>query len=103
MRTIVGVCLWVWMAIKNGQGRKWARVVATIFGVINLIGIGLGGALIAGAGEGEAGYVLPLLVVAGVGGVLAVVTLIQLYRSGSSRYYDETARWQAAMTLGGYG
>jgi hypothetical protein len=99
LRAIVGVCLWVWMAVKNGQGRRWARVVATVFGIINLAGLGLGGALAAGTSEGEAGYVLPLLLVAGVGGVLAIVILVQLYRPGSSRYYDETARWQAAMTL----
>jgi hypothetical protein len=103
VRTIVGVTLWVWMAIKNGQGRKWARVVATVFGIVQLAGIVLGGALVAGVGDDEVGYVLPSLVVDGAVAVLAIVILVQLYRPASSRYYDETARWQAAMTLGGYG
>lgn len=28
---LIGVGLWVWMAIKNGQGKSWARVTATVF------------------------------------------------------------------------
>jgi hypothetical protein len=30
-----------------------------------------------------------------------MVILVQLYRDDSSRYYDETARWEAAVTLYG--
>jgi hypothetical protein len=28
---LIGVALWLWMAFANGRGRKWARVVATVF------------------------------------------------------------------------
>ena len=34
---ILAVLLWLWMAWKNGQGRSWARVVATVFGGLNLL------------------------------------------------------------------
>jgi hypothetical protein len=108
MRTVLGVGLWIWMAVKNGDGRRWARVLATAFGVVNLIGFALVLALVASNGGGDGGgsnlvdYTLPYLVLAGVGGVLAVVTLVQLYRADSSLYYDEAARWDAALTLRGY-
>jgi hypothetical protein len=43
--------LWVWMAVKNGAGRSWARIVATVFAALGilfslfgLLGAGLGGA-----------------------------------------------------------
>jgi hypothetical protein len=42
--------LWAWMAVMNGKGRSWARIVATVFatlgilfGLIGLLGAGLGG------------------------------------------------------------
>lgn len=28
---LIGVGLWVWMGVKNGQGRSWARITATVF------------------------------------------------------------------------
>lgn len=28
---LIGVGLWLWMASANGKGRKWARIVATVF------------------------------------------------------------------------
>jgi hypothetical protein len=107
-RTIVGVALWSWMAVKNGQGRRWARVVATVFGVINVLGLLLGGLVLGGTGSADIEtdelieYLLPQLVL-GVGiVVLGLVILFQLYRSESSRYYDESTRFQAALALRGY-
>lgn len=32
---LIGVGLWLWMAWKNGQGRRWARIVATVLGALN--------------------------------------------------------------------
>jgi hypothetical protein len=32
----IRLLLWLWMAWKNGQGRRWARIVGTVFCVINL-------------------------------------------------------------------
>lgn len=102
-RTVLGVCLWIWMAVKNGQGRKWARVVATVFGVINAVGLVLGGAFVSGLDSGDLlDYLLPQFVVSGVSVALEVFILVQLYRPASSHYYDESTRYKAAMTLRGY-
>lgn len=100
VRGCLGLGLWVWMAVKNGDGRKWARVVATVLAAINVLLSTLVFALI---GVGEVFDLMPLqftltLVVIG----LAAPILILLYGPNSSRYYDEANRWQAAMTLRGY-
>lgn len=34
---IIGVALWLWMAAANGRGRKWARIVATVFFALSVI------------------------------------------------------------------
>jgi hypothetical protein len=34
--TGLNVALWLWMAWANGQGKSWARTVATVFGSINI-------------------------------------------------------------------
>ena len=34
---LIGVGLWIWMAVKNGQGRSWARVVASVLGGLNIL------------------------------------------------------------------
>jgi hypothetical protein len=34
---LIGVALWLWMASANGKGRKWARVVATVFFVLSVL------------------------------------------------------------------
>jgi hypothetical protein len=106
VRTAVGVGLWIWMAVKNGEGRRWARVLATVFGVINLISLGLGILVVTSLGADEGvgtvvGYTVPYFILGCVDGVVAVVILVLLYREDSSRYYDETARWDAAVTLYG--
>jgi hypothetical protein len=31
---VIGVVLWLWMARKNGQGRSWARIVASLLFVL---------------------------------------------------------------------
>lgn len=36
---LVGAVLWLWMAWMNGGGRTWARLVATAFGVLNLVSL----------------------------------------------------------------
>jgi hypothetical protein len=100
---MLGVGLWVWMAVKNGHGRKWARVVATVFGVINVLGFVLGGALLSGLDSSDmVEYLLPQLIVGGTLVLLGVVILVQLHGTAASRFYDESTRYQAAMTLRGF-
>lgn len=103
VRTVLGVGLWLWMAVKNGQGRRWARVVATVFGVLNLAGFVLVFAFLSQLASGYdlLGYLIPQLVTGSASVVLGIVILVQLYRPPSSHYYDESTRYEAWMTLRG--
>lgn len=76
---LVGAVLWAWMAWKNGQGRSWARVVATVFAALNVLGVLFTGT---GAGVDTVSLVLSL---AGV--VIAIVVLVLLWRKESSEFY----------------
>lgn len=85
----VTVGLWIWMAVMNGQGKSWARVVATVFGGLNILLTGIG--LVAGAAVGQTDSSVNLVFsLAGLG--LAVVILILLYQPISSAYYDAVTR-----------
>jgi hypothetical protein len=77
---LIGVGLWLWMASANGQGKSWARVVATVLGGLNIVGtlFGLTGP---GATAASTGTAL-------VGLALAIMILVLLYRPDSSRYYE---------------
>jgi hypothetical protein len=80
---LVGAFLWAWMAWKNGQGRGWARIVATVFAGLNLLGL-----LFTAAGSNAE----TLSVVSSVISVLlAVVILILLWRKESSQFYEASA------------
>jgi hypothetical protein len=80
---LIAVGLWVWMAIKNGEGRSWARVVASVLG-----GLNIAFTLLGFAGETTALSVFFSLVSL----VLAGVILYLLYRPESTRYYDFASR-----------
>ena len=81
---LVGVGLWVWMAVKNGQGRSWARVVATVLGALNIVFTLLG---LAGGTATAVTLVSSLVSL-----VLAGVILYLLYRPESTRFYDFRSR-----------
>lgn len=81
---LVGALLWAWMAWKNGQGRGWARIVATVFGAFNLLGLLF---TLLGAAAAD-----PLATISSVVSVLlSVVILILLWRKESSAFYEGTA------------
>lgn len=73
----IGVGLWIWMAIMNGKGRSWARVVATVFGSLNAL-------LFLFSLTADGATVLLSLASVAVG----VVALVLLYRPDSSAYYQ---------------
>ena len=81
---LIGVGLWIWMAVKNGQGLSWARVVATVLGGLNILSV------LAGLVQGNTTGVS--IVVNVVSLVLAAVILWLLYRPESSRFYDLRSR-----------
>lgn len=82
--SLIAIALWLWMAWKNGQGRAWARVVATVLGVINLVS----SAYTIAAGNSLA--VTELLTVTNL--ILAVVILVLLWRRESSDFYARSGR-----------
>lgn len=83
---MVGVALWVWMALKNGEGRSWARVLATVFGGLALL------ATVPSLTWGpETGLEVAL---AAVFLVLATTILVLLWCKQSSEFYAARSRPQ---------
>ena len=81
---VLGIGLWLWMAWANGNGRKWARIVATVLGTLNVI------FTLISLAQGETPVVSVILSVIGVG--LAVVILILLWRRESTDFYNARSR-----------
>jgi hypothetical protein len=92
---LVGVGLWIWMAIMNGQGKNWARVTGTVFGGIHIVSV-----LIVMA-------VLPMpsltTALSLVSVTLAAIIVILMYLRESSDYYDAMSRRPYYPPPGGYG
>lgn len=76
----VGVLMWAWMAWKNGQGRSWARVVATVLGGLNVVFTLIG---FAGQNTESTSIIFSLITLA-----LAVVILILLWKKESTAFYE---------------
>lgn len=76
---IVIAGLWLWMAKTNGDGKTWARIVATILGGLNLVLtlFGLSGP------QTALGLIFSFVEV-----VLAAWILWLLYRPESTRFYE---------------
>jgi hypothetical protein len=74
---LIGVGLWLWMAHENGEGKSWARTVATVFGVLGILS-----SLFTLLGGGGAAILFGLVEL-----VLAIVILVLLYSRDSSEYY----------------
>ena len=80
---LIGVGLWIWMAVKNNEGKGWARVTATVLGGLGIVTnlFGLLGASVGGGGTPIAA------VVSVVNLVLAVAILVLLWNSQNAAYY----------------
>ncbi len=76
---IIGVALWIWMALANKRGRSWARIVASVlFGLNTLV-------LIANVSQPHASVALLYNVVLWLIGLAAIVLL---WRRQSSAYFQ---------------
>ena len=82
----VGVLLWLWMAWKNGQGRSWARVVATVLGGLN--------ALFTLLATTRPTTEPVSLVFSLINLVIAIAILVLLWRKESSDFYTARSRPQ---------
>jgi len=77
--SFIAVALWLWMAWKNGQGRRWARIVATVLGGLNLL------ASFYTLTSGTSVAISMILTLLNL--VLAAVILFLLWRKESSAFY----------------
>ncbi len=73
------VGLWLWMAWKNGQGRGWARIVATVLGGLNVV------MTLFSVASGNATALAMVLGLVNL--VLAVAILVLLWKKESSAFY----------------
>lgn len=79
--TVVGLValgLWLWMAVANGAGRSWARVVATVLGGLGVLSAVY--SLMTATGVTVATQLLSL--------ALAVAILVLLWRPESSEFFQ---------------
>ncbi len=106
---VVCAGLWIWMAVMNGRGETWARVIATVLGGLNIVvvaGLLVAGAVaepvvhrgadeplvfplspLAGAVMGQIGT--PLSLVRSLAGlVLSAAIIFLIWQPASAAYYD---------------
>lgn len=76
---LLGVLLWLLVARTIWRGHAWARVVATVLGVVNVVTTGLAVA----TGSGAAATLL----VPAVSAILAVAIVVLLWRPESSHWF----------------
>ena len=80
---LIAIGLWLWMSRANGQGKSWARVVASVLGGLNILSTLLG----------LARGTTPLsLVMSVIGLALAGYILWLLWRPESTEYYEAMSR-----------
>lgn len=75
---VVGVGLWCWMAVKNGQGRSWARILSTVLAGVYALNFLFS--------LGQAGVAFQQ-VVGLVQLALVVTTVVLMWQPASSQFY----------------
>lgn len=85
---VIGALVWLWIAWKNGQGRAWARTVATVLGGLNIVFTLLSFA----SGQTESAVLLLSL----VNLVLAIAILVLLWRKESTSFFDAASNRHTA-------
>ncbi len=80
--SLIAIGLWAWMAWKNGQGRSWARIVATVLGGLNIL------QFLINLSQNQSTSSFTVLSVISV--LLAIAILVLLWRPESSAYFQAT-------------
>jgi hypothetical protein len=93
---VVVIALWLWMASANGQGRNWARIVATVlFGLATLDLFVVGGPGIL-SGAGVSGLIFP-----GLNWLIGLAAAGLLWLPASTAFFSPPgfaeARYEAQM------
>lgn len=78
---IIGILLWLWMAWKNGQGRSWARIVATVLAALNIIFFLMS---LTGVQQTTSASLIARIISV----LIAIAVLVLLWRGESTRYYE---------------
>jgi hypothetical protein len=78
--------LWAWMAVKNGAGRSWARIVASVFAGLGILFNLLG--LVGASFNGASGTTTPGLVQNVITLGLAIGATVMMWRSENALYYQ---------------
>lgn len=81
---LIGAALWLWMASANGEGKSWARIVATVLGVLNVL------LFLYSISQGN--QTLLSLIIGALNVIVGVAALVFLYKSDSSAYYQANSR-----------
>lgn len=106
---LIAIGLWIWMAVMNGKGRNWARIIATVLGALSLAGSLSSVANLAG-NAALGGATMPMsagsTVLAIIDPLLVVAILVLLWVRPSSAYFNavgaERQRQQQAQRTGYY-
>ena len=88
---LFGMGLWAAMAILNGQGRGWARTVASALCAFSAVSVAYGLAAVRDQGAGAES-----LAVRGLNLAIGVGAIVFLYRPGSTEFYNVCAERRAA-------
>ncbi|GEM_PF-563270 len=79
---LLGVGLWLWMASANGKGKSWARIVATVFFGISVLGFF--------ASFAQAGSV-PTRILTLISLAVGVGAIVLMYTKESSAFYKASS------------
>ena len=74
------------MAVMNGKGKSWARILSTVFFLLSLV-MTLPGLVRGGAGSGALGMILTIVSLA-----VGAGTIFFLWQKESSNYYEAAGR-----------
>ena len=80
---LLGAGLWLWMASANGKGKKWARIVATVFFVVSVLSI------VSNLAQGSTPALSLILGLVSL--VLGAYIIFLLYKKESTAFYDGMA------------
>ena len=80
---LLGAGLWLWMASANGKGKKWARIVATVFFVVSVLSI------VSNLAQGSTPALSLILGLVSL--VLDAYIIFLLYKKESTAFYDGMA------------